>query len=197
LLATLPAEFSRWSPLAQDQYLEVRTLLPGYILSSQGDRMLMAHSVEGRFPFLDAEVIRLAASLPDTYKLPALNEKYILKHISRGLVPPAIIKRKKQPYRAPDAACFVSAGAPDWVQEVTSPRSLEAAGIFESALVEQLFAKCRARVDHPFSNADNMAVVGVLSTQLLHHELIASPPAREQARKLSVLVDRSSQGNHG
>ena len=42
--------FHRWSPLAQDQYLEMRTLLGGYLLSSQGDRMLMAHSVEGRFP---------------------------------------------------------------------------------------------------------------------------------------------------
>ncbi len=57
LLGSLPREFSGWSPLAQDQYLEVRTLLSGYLLSSQGDRMLMAHSVEGRFPFLDAELV--------------------------------------------------------------------------------------------------------------------------------------------
>ena len=61
LLASLPQEFASWSELARDQYLEVRTLLTGYILSSQGDRMLMAHSVEGRFPFLDADVMELAA----------------------------------------------------------------------------------------------------------------------------------------
>ena len=59
-----PREFARWTPLAQDQYLEMRTLLSGYLLSSQGDRMLMAHSVEGRFPFLDGDVVALANSLP-------------------------------------------------------------------------------------------------------------------------------------
>ena len=60
------AEFARWTPLAQDQYVEMRTLLSGYLLSSQGDRMLMANSVEGRFPFLDPDVIELADSLPDS-----------------------------------------------------------------------------------------------------------------------------------
>ena len=60
LLASLPDEFTRWSYLAQDQYLETRTLLTGYLLSSQGDRMLMANSVEGRFPFLDIDVVELA-----------------------------------------------------------------------------------------------------------------------------------------
>ena len=112
LLGALPRDFLSWSPLAQDQYLEIRTLLPGYILSSQGDRMLMANSVEGRFPFLDADVMSLAGSLPDSYKLKVLDEKHIVKRVSRGLVPETILARKKQPYRAPDAACFVAADAP-------------------------------------------------------------------------------------
>ncbi|MEZ5287606.1 MAG: asparagine synthase (glutamine-hydrolyzing) [Vicinamibacterales bacterium] len=60
LLDGLPGDFGRWSALAQDQFLEVHTLLSGYLLSSQGDRMLMAHSVEGRFPFLDRRVAALA-----------------------------------------------------------------------------------------------------------------------------------------
>ena len=64
LLASLPADFRRWTHLAQDQHLEVRTLLSGYLLSAQGDRMLMAHSVEGRFPFLDVDLVELANSLP-------------------------------------------------------------------------------------------------------------------------------------
>ena len=86
LLADLPAQFAAWQPLAQDQYLEVRTLLSGYLLSSQGDRMLMAHSIEGRFPFLDKEVVELANSLPPRYKLSVLDEKHVLKHVARGLV---------------------------------------------------------------------------------------------------------------
>jgi len=107
LLATLPADFPRWSPLAQDQFLEIRTLLSGYLLSSQGDRMLMAHSVEGRFPFLDREVAALADSLPPAFKLRVLDEKHVLKRAAADLVPASIRRRAKQPYRAPDALSFV------------------------------------------------------------------------------------------
>lgn len=197
LLARLPRDFSRWSSLAQDQYLEVRTLLPGYILSSQGDRMLMANSVEGRFPFLDAEVMRVAASLPDSYKLKVLDEKHVLKRIARGLVPPSILARKKQPYRAPDAACFVSTDAPAWVHEVTSTASVKAAGVFDPRAVEQLLHKCRSRGDSRFSNADNMAVVGVLSTQLLHRQFIESRPPCHDQPTFSTCVDRLSGRIHG
>ena len=108
--AELPGEFARWSPLAQDQYLEVHTLLSGYLLSSQGDRMLMAHSVEGRFPFLDRHVAALAESLPPSYKLRVLDEKHVLKRAAAELVPADIVRRPKQPYRAPDALSFTVAG---------------------------------------------------------------------------------------
>ena len=112
LIARLPPEFSQWSSLAQDQYLEIRTLLSGYLLSSQGDRMLMAHSVEGRFPFLDEDVVALANSLPPAYKLRVLDEKHVLKRVAEPVVPPEIIARKKQPYRAPDALSFVARTRP-------------------------------------------------------------------------------------
>jgi asparagine synthetase B (glutamine-hydrolysing) len=89
-----------WDPLARDQYLEIRTLLSGYLLASQGDRVAMASSVEGRFPFLDVEVIELACSLPPNFKLRVLDEKHVLKRAATGLVPESIIRRPKQPYRA-------------------------------------------------------------------------------------------------
>src|SRR5262249_13406934 len=111
-LDTLPREFERWSHLAQDQYIEVRTLLSGYLLSSQGDRMLMANSVEGRFPFLDKDVVALADSLPPNYKLRVLDEKHVVKRAARDLVAPEILSRPKQPYRAPDAASFVDSDRP-------------------------------------------------------------------------------------
>ena len=144
LLESRPPEFDRWSHLSQDQYLEVRTLLTGYLLASQGDRMLMAHSVEGRFPFLDTEVGRLANSLPPAYKLRGLNEKYILKRVAQGLVPDEIIARPKQPYRAPDATAFTVDPVPDWVGELTSRSRLADAGLFDPAAVDLLWRKCRA-----------------------------------------------------
>ncbi len=181
LLADLPADFPRWAPLAQDQYLEMRTLLAGYLLSSQGDRMLMASSVEGRFPFLDRDVVELAASLPSHWKLWVLDEKHLLKRAAAGLVPDEIVKRTKQPYRAPDALSFCGPGAPGWVEELLSPSMIQAAGVFDPGAVSALHAKCRAHAgDEQLSNSDNMGLVGVLSTQLLWEHLVRSSPTPER-----------------
>lgn len=189
-LATLPSGFSSWSFLAQDQYLEIRTLLSGYLLSSQGDRMLMAHSVEGRFPFLDKEVVALAATLPAWYKLRGLDEKHVLKRAARDLVPESIVRRPKQPYRAPDALSFVADDAPDWVEEVLSETALRSAGIFDTDAVRSLWGKCRARAAKgQFSNSDNMAIVGVLSTQLLHQLLVARAPDLGPPVSFTTLVE--------
>jgi len=188
---TLPSEFPSWSSLAQDQYIEIRTLLSGYLLASQGDRMLMAHSVEGRFPFLDKNVVALADSLPAHYKLKVLDEKHVLKRASRGLVADGILERQKQPYRAPDALSFVGKGVPDYVDTMLSESAVHAAGVFEPSLVSQLWSKCRARAEGgQFSNADNMALVGVLSTQLLHQQFIAQRPQGEREITLATDVDR-------
>jgi asparagine synthase (glutamine-hydrolysing) len=193
LLGDLPRGLESWSPLAQDQYLEIRTLLSGYLLSSQGDRMLMAHSVEGRFPFLDPEVVALADSLPASYKLRVLDEKHVVKRAARGIVPPEILERKKQPYRAPDALCFAGAQAPAYVDEALSEAALREANVFEPQPVAQLLRKCRARAqDGQFSNADNMALVGVLSTQILHRQMLARQPEPGRAARLRTDVDRSS-----
>jgi asparagine synthase (glutamine-hydrolysing) len=192
LLGTLPSEFGDWSLLGQDQYLEVRTLLPGYILSSQGDRMLMAHSVEGRFPFLDKDVVELANSLPDEHKLRVLDEKHVLKRLGDRLLPKSVGKRKKQPYRAPDALSFVGPDAPKWIAERMSEEAVRAAGVFDPQAVRTLWQKCQARKDEAqFSNADNMAVVGVLSTQILHEKLIASQPTSAPV-ELRTLVERGA-----
>ena len=188
LCGALPPEFARWSYLAQDQYLEVHTLLSGYLLSSQGDRMLMAHSVEGRFPFLDPNVVRLANSLPDEYKLRVLDEKHVLKRAGEGLVPRSILARKKQPYRAPDALSFLASGAPGWIAEVLSEPAIADCGVFDPDLVRQLWQKCRARGgEAQLSNTDNMAVVGVLSTQLLHDQLVRRPPASTEIEFTKVI----------
>jgi asparagine synthase (glutamine-hydrolysing) len=193
LIADLPAEFGRWGSLAQDQYLEIRTLLSGYLLSSQGDRMLMAHSIEGRFPFLDKDVISLANSLPASYKLRVLDEKHVVKRVAEDHLPAAIIQRKKQPYRAPDALAFVADSVPDYVEEVLTEEALTEANVFDPQPVIQLVRKCRARGrDGQFSNADNMAFVGVLSTQLLHRKLIASRLDDTRTTNLRVDIDNTT-----
>lgn len=201
LLGDLPDGFSGWNPLAQDQFLEVHTLLSGYLLSSQGDRMLMAHSVEGRFPFLDRRVAALAESLPASYKLRVLDEKHVLKRAAKDLLPAAILERPKQPYRAPDALSFASPEAREWIAEVASPRAVAEAGCFEPEAAQRLLAKCVSRsASGQFSNADNMGVVGVVSTQLVHHEFVRQrcevtmPPAvRTSVDRLVARADTNPQ----
>lgn len=193
VLDSLPASFDRWSFLSRDQYLEIRILLAGYLLSCQGDRMLMANSVEGRFPFLDNDVVRLANSLPADYKLRVLDEKHVLKRLASGKIPEAIVRRKKQPYRAPDALSFVGPGAPEWIEDMMSEAAVRDAGVFSPAAVSTLWRKCKTRAnDGQFSNTDNMAVVGVLSTQVLHHTFVRSNPKPESTVEFNTLIDRLS-----
>jgi asparagine synthase (glutamine-hydrolysing) len=190
--ATMPSDSESWDPLSRGQWLEMTTLLSGYILSSQGDRMLMANSVEGRFPFLDRDVVDFASTLPARQKLFGLEEKYLLKLAFADLVPENIIHRRKQPYRSPDAASFFTETGPDWLGEVTSERSIAAAGVFEYSLVAGLMAKCRRVGGQSMSNTDNMRVLAVVSTQLLFHDFIADNDQRAPGQALpapSVAVD--------
>ena len=100
--AVLPPRFRSWHSFNRAQYLEARGLMDGYLLSAQGDRMLMANSVEGRFPFLDHRLIEFANGLHPKYKMRGLNEKYLLKRALRPYLPEPTLARPKQPYRAPD-----------------------------------------------------------------------------------------------
>jgi asparagine synthase (glutamine-hydrolysing) len=198
LVTGLPAAFRTWSSLAQDQFIEIQTLLSGYLLSCQGDRVLMANSVEGRFPFLDRDVVALADSLPPKYKLHVLNEKYVLKRAAHGVLPEDIIARTKQPYRAPDALSFTGPDVPQYVEEMFSEASIRAAGVFDPRAVSRLWAKCRSRVDEgQYSNTDNMAIVGVLSTQLVHLQYIANRPVADRTLALRTDVDRVAALAHG
>jgi asparagine synthase (glutamine-hydrolysing) len=173
VVAAMPPGSEDWDPLSRAQWLEMTTLLSGYILSSQGDRMLMANSVEGRFPFLDRDVIEFANALPARHKLFGLDEKYLLKRAFADIVPEQIIRRPKQPYRAPDAASFFAPGRPEWFDEVTSERAVRAAGVFEPALVSGLFAKCAKSGGENMSNTDNMRVLAIVSTQLTFQSFVA------------------------
>ena len=190
LLGRLPAPFERWPSLAQDQYLEIRSMMSGYLLAAQGDRMLMAHSVEGRFPFLDHRVVALADSLPSSFKLRGLDEKHLLKRVAVGLVPDEIIRRPKQPYRAPDAASFLGENAPSWVADALDPGAIGKMGVFDQVAVQRLVDKVRSTADPlALANSDNMAFVAVLSTVLLHDHLIRDRAEHRRLPALRTAVD--------
>lgn len=164
LVAQLPADIGRWPRLNQDQYIEAHTLMSGYLLSSQGDRMASANAVETRFPYLDHRVIALCNALPANYKLFGLREKFLLKKIARRWLPAAVWRRPKQPYRAPDGASFFGRDG-EYVMDLLSESRLRQAGYFDPQRTRFLLDKCRAGRAIGFS--DNMAFMGILSTMLL------------------------------
>jgi asparagine synthase (glutamine-hydrolysing) len=165
LAARLPSEHAGWDPFSQSQYLETAHLLPGYLLSSQGDRVAMAHGVESRYPFLDPDVVAFASALPPTLKMKALNEKYLLKRVARDLVPVPVWQRTKQPYRAPDGRAFFAGRGGGYLDDLLSPAQVRRDGIFNPDAVSRLVRKFRD--GRAIGAKDNMALVGVLSTQLL------------------------------
>ena len=183
LRSNLPAEFALWDPLSQAQYLETTYLLPSYILSSQGDRVAMAHAVETRFPFLDHRVVEFAARIPPKLKLRGLREKHVLREAVHHILPSRIGNRTKQPYRAPDSQSFLTPSAPDYVATILSPESITNAGYFDAKAVMKLTKKCQSHPSIGFR--DNAAFVGILSTQLWQRQFMKhSEPALSPIKSL-------------
>jgi asparagine synthase (glutamine-hydrolysing) len=180
----VPPESSAWDGLQRAQFLEMTTFLSPYLLSSQGDRPAMAHSVEGRFPFLDVRVMEFCNGLPPLLKLRGLKEKYLLRQVARRSLPAEIWDRRKRPYRAPIQRCFMGEGAPEYVADVLAPDCVRRAGLLDPVAVTQLLAK--ARQERPLGEADEMALVGAISTQLWHEKLVRE---RRVAPGLSELDD--------
>ncbi len=162
----LEPERRRWHPLCRAQHLEMTLFMSGYLLSSQGDRMSMGRSVEGRVPFLDHRLIELAARIPPKYKIRGMNEKYLLKRAFADVLPPAIVRRPKQPYRAPIAASF----APhqnSLAVSLLQPTELRRTALVDAEAVERLLRKAASGT--ALGERDEMGLALVASSQLLHH----------------------------
>ncbi|MYZ49552.1 asparagine synthase (glutamine-hydrolyzing) [Propylenella binzhouense] len=180
----LPAAFGSWHPLNQAQYLETAYLLPGYILSAQGDRMAMANGVEGRFPFLDHRLVEFAARIPPDLKLKVLREKHLLRESMKGRLPPSILNRTKQPYRAPDADAFAGPGAPAYAARLLDPAAIAGGGLFDPHAVAKLAAKHAGRGS--LGTRESMALVGILTTALWQDAFASRAPAAANTMRASA-----------
>jgi asparagine synthase (glutamine-hydrolysing) len=166
----LPENFDNWDQLSKSQWLETTVFMSGYLLSSQGDRMAMANSVEGRYPFLDYRVIEFCSSLPSDYKLNGLNEKFLLKKLLKNRIPEKILKRPKQAYRAPIRSVFLDKDAPEYVKEMLSDSYAWKADIFNHNSITAIISKIE-KTDVA-TEIDNMVLTSVISTHLLHYQFI-------------------------
>lgn len=163
----------KWHPLCRAQYLEMTLFMSCYLLNSQGDRMMMGHSVEGRVPFLDHRLIELAAAIPPKFKIRSLEEKYILKRTFADILPPAIANRPKKPYRAPIATCFLP-GKDNLGAELMMPDALAKSGFANVAAFGKLMQKASgsAIAGGALSERDEMAVATMASLQLLQQQFV-------------------------
>ncbi|ABL00469.1 asparagine synthase (glutamine-hydrolyzing) [Pelobacter propionicus] len=174
LASRLPHSFFDRDLLSRAQVLEMELFLSNYLLSSQGDRVAMAHSVEARHPFLDVRLIDFSLRLPGKWKLRGLNEKYILKRAFQGQIPERITRRAKQPYRAPIRELFSphAAQSNEYVDSLLSTAYLKKSGYFNVNRVSSLFARYRGASEGLTTEFQNMALIGVLSTQILHQQFV-------------------------
>ena len=170
LEATLHKDISNWHPFNQSQYIESKSLMSKYLLCSQGDRMLMANSIEGRFPFLDHRVIEFANKLNPRLKMKVLNEKYLLKKSMARYLPAEIINRHKQPYRAPDIPSFLHHRGEGFVEDLFSDSSVKHNGYFDSKKTALLLRKIKS--GRATGYKDNMAFMAILSTQMWNYLFI-------------------------
>ncbi len=195
---SLPAAFWRWSSAHRAAYLETRTLLSSYLLAAQGDRMLSAHGVEGRYPFLDPALADFGSRLPVSSKRRGLKDKLILRQWARSVLPDELAMRPKLPYRAPGVAAFLGDRQPDYIADVLSPAALTNAGIFEPRSVGTLLERCRS--GRPITIREEQGFVAALTTQLFHRQFMELQPGvapLNPAKADVVLTDSDSdRGRH-
>lgn len=182
----LPPNYKKWDYLSKAQYLEISIFLSNYLLCSQGDRVAMAHSVEIRLPFLDPRIMELMARVPAKWKIIGTNEKYLLKKTFLNILPDQIVRRPKHPYRAPIRQSLLNGKNAQYTKEMLSERALKKSGLFDINKVTKFLWKIRD-MDNP-SEIDCMALVGVLSTQLIHHQFIDNFPTKTDSMTPGNLI---------
>jgi asparagine synthase (glutamine-hydrolysing) len=173
----LPPDFTARDPLSKAQFLEMTIFLSNYLLSSQGDRVAMAHSLETRMPYLDHRLIDFAFRLPSKWKLNGMDEKHILKKAAASVLPGRICRRPKQPYRAPIVEPFLDHEQDDYVEALLSERGLRQAGLFNEKKVSGLIRRIRNTDSKRIGEPQQMAFIGILTTQLLQHRFVQNDPS--------------------
>lgn len=159
----IPVSYNQCTSLGKAQYVEIITFMENYLLSSQGDRVSMANTVECRYPFLDNEVVSFACELEDRYKLNGLNEKYILKEVAKRYLPMSIINRKKFPYRA--IINHKKLLKDERIKNMISKEMIKKTDIFNSNATE----KFKEKILHKdkISEKELMLLLFICSTQIL------------------------------
>ncbi|MFE1328387.1 asparagine synthase (glutamine-hydrolyzing) [Streptomyces sp. NPDC058735] len=147
--------------LHRRSYLDLKLRLADHLLGDHGDRMVFAHSVESRHPFLDRELVEFLATVPPELKLKGLEEKYLLKQVAREWIPRRIVDREKFGFTAPGSPHLIRQDDPA-IEALLSRERIEADGYFDPDHVEGLvreYATPGFRINVPFETDLLMTVL--------------------------------------
>jgi asparagine synthase (glutamine-hydrolysing) len=165
----LPGGWSELTPLARAQWLEIRTFMSSYLLSCQGDRVALGHGVEVRYPFLDPHVVDFCLALPGRLKMPGLRDKVTLRRLASRSLPPEIWRRPKVPYRAPTTSALFGP-EPDYIGDLLSEEAIARVGLADPKATGSLVSKARRQGGRMSGEREEMALVGLITLQLLGHQ---------------------------
>jgi asparagine synthase (glutamine-hydrolysing) len=156
-------------PLHQSLYMWAKTVLPGYILTTLGDRMEMAHSVEGRVPFLDHHVVEVIRSQPVNQKVRGMTEKYVLREAAREVITDTVYRRQKHPFLSPPATLNPDQRLNTLVQDTLRGPVLSAIPFFHQSKVVSLLDSLHA-MDEGARVANDQVLMTLLSICVLQEK---------------------------
>jgi len=177
-------------PLDKAQYVWIKTMLEGQILTWGGDRVDMANSMEARPPFLDHHLAEYAARIPPSMRIHGRTEKYVLREAMKGLLPEVLYKREKFAFMAPPAHTDPKkwAAVQDLAARHLTPSAIADAGVLDHAGVTALFKLHEAPESGTATQVQLDASINhLLGVQILHQHFVASDiprRARETASRL-------------
>jgi len=176
--------------LDKAQYVWIKTMLEGQILTWGGDRVDMANSMEARPAFLDHHLAEFATTLPETLRIRGRREKYVLREAMKGLLPKVLYEREKFAFMAPPAHTDPAkwSAMMSLADRYLSPEAVAEAGVLDPRGVEQVFAVHEADdVTAATRNKLDAVINHMLGIQVLHEHFIAGNiprMARERAESL-------------
>ena len=156
----------------QSLYVWAKTMLPNYILSNLGDRMEMAHSVEGRLPFLDHHLVEAVARMPVSMKINGMTEKWVLREAARPAITETVYRRQKHPFMSPPAAVQEGGKLFTMLQDTLRSGMLDGPGIYDREKVVRLLDAVPS-MDFVARGRVDSVLMWMGSICLLHEQMMA------------------------
>ena len=154
-------------PLHQSLYLWSKTVMAGYILTMLGDRMEMAHSIEGRVPFLDHKLVELIRSQPVNQKIRGMTEKYVLREAVKDVITDTIYQRQKHPFLSPPATLNPDETFSMYVQDTLRGSVMKSMPFFDQKQVVRLLDSL-PQMDEGARTANDQVLMLLVSMCVLH-----------------------------